>query len=281
MATLSSLILYPVKSCGGLSLQQATLTVQGLQHAGIGDREWAVVDPSGVCLTQREYPRMALIRPQLASDQLVLSAPDMPALQLPLARSTGGATLTVQVWEDQVLASDCGQQAADWFSAVLGVPCRLARFHPQAERAVSQTWSGGIAATTLFSDGYPLLLISQASLDELNQRLRQAGRAALPMNRFRPNVVVDGIEAFDEDYTETFALGEAMLKPVKPCPRCPMPSVDQDSGVVGPDPLDIMQSFRAKPELEGALCFGMNCLVLAGAGQVLRVGQQIEVTLAF
>jgi uncharacterized protein YcbX len=240
-----------------------------------------VVDPSGVCLTQREYPRMALIRPQLASDQLVLSAPDMPALQLPLARSTGGATLTVQVWEDQVLASDCGQQAADWFSAVLGVPCRLARFHPQAERAVSQTWSGGIAATTLFSDGYPLLLISQASLDELNQRLRQAGRAALPMNRFRPNVVVDGIEAFDEDYTETFALGEAMLKPVKPCPRCPMPSVDQDSGVVGPDPLDIMQSFRAKPELEGALCFGMNCLVLAGAGQVLRVGQQIEVTLAF
>lgn len=281
MATLSSLILYPVKSCGGLSLQQATLTVQGLQHAGIGDREWAVVDPSGVCLTQREYPRMALIRPQLASDQLVLSAPDMPALQLPLARSTGGATLTVQVWEDQVLASDCGQQAADWFSAVLGVPCRLARFHPQAERAVSQTWSGGIAATTLFSDGYPLLLISQASLDELNQRLRQAGRAALPMNRFRPNVVVDGIEAFDEDYTETFALGEAMLKPVQPCPRCPMPSVDQDSGVVGPDPLDIMQSFRAKPELEGALCFGMNCLVLAGAGQVLRVGQQIEVTLAF
>ncbi|MYN46603.1 MOSC domain-containing protein [Pseudoduganella sp. FT93W] len=281
MATLSSLILYPVKSCGGLSLQQATLTVQGLQHAGIGDREWAVVDPSGVCLTQREYPRMALIRPQLAGDQLVLSAPDMPALQLALARSAGDATLTVQVWEDQVLASDSGQQAADWFSAVLGVSCRLARFHPQAERAVSQTWSGGIAATTLFSDGYPLLLISQASLDELNQRLLRAGRAALPMNRFRPNVVVDGIEAFDEDYTETFALGEAVLKPVKPCPRCPMPSVDQDSGVVGPDPLDIMQSFRAKPELEGALCFGMNCLVLAGAGQVLRVGQEVEATLAF
>lgn len=281
MATLSSLILYPVKSCGGLSLQQATLTVQGLQYAGIGDREWAVVDPSGVCLTQREYPRMALIRPQLVGDYLVLSAPDMSPLQLPLARSAQGETLSVQVWDDQVLASDAGAPAANWFSTVLGVPCRLARFHPQAERAVSQTWSGGIAATTLFSDGYPLLLTSTASLDDLNQRLLLAGRAALPMNRFRPNVVVDGIEAFDEDYTDTFALGEVVLKPVKPCPRCPMPSVDQDTGVVGPDPLDIMQSYRAKPELDGALCFGMNCLVVAGAGQVLSVGQEIEVTLAF
>lgn len=281
MATLASLILYPVKSCGGLSLQQATLTVQGLQHGGIGDREWVVVDAAGICLTQREYPRMSLIKPALLAEQLVLSAPDMEALALPLAHDASAATLTVQVWDDQVLASDSGEQAAAWFSAVLGVPCRLARFHPQAERAVSQTWSGGIAATTLFSDGYPLLLTSTASLAELNQRLLRAGRAALPMNRFRPNVVVDGIEAFDEDYTETFALGEAVLKPVKPCPRCPMPSVDQDTGVVGPDPLDIMQSFRAKPELDGALCFGMNCLVLAGAGQVVSVGQEIEATLAF
>ncbi|MBY0556636.1 MAG: MOSC N-terminal beta barrel domain-containing protein [Burkholderiaceae bacterium] len=281
MATLSALILYPVKSCAGLSVQQATLSVQGLQHGGIGDREWAVVDAAGNCLTQREYPRMALIQPALASDQLILQAPGVAPLALPLARSDAAPDLTVQVWDDQVPAHDGGAAAAAWLTAVLGGPCRLARCHPLAQRAVSQTWSGGIAATTLLSDGYPLLVTSTASLDDLNQRLQRAGRTALPMNRFRPNLVIDGIEAYEEDYSALFELGEVALKPVKPCPRCPMPSVDQERGEFGPDPLDIMQSYRAKPELEGALCFGMNCLVVAGAGQLVSVGQEIFVTLAF
>ena len=101
------------------------------------------------------------------------------------------------------------------------------------------------------------------------------------MNRFRPNVVIAGIEAFEEDYTDTFQIGEVELKPVKPCPRCPMPSVDQATGEFGPDPLEILQSYRAKPELDGALCFGMNAIVTAGDGQLVRVGQEIEVALAF
>jgi uncharacterized protein YcbX len=106
-----------------------------------------------------------------------------------------------------------------------------------------------------------------ASLADLNGKLAAAGREAIPMNRFRPNLVIDGIEAFEEDYAESFQIGDALLKPVKPCPRCPMPSVDQATGEFGPDPLDIMQSYRAKPEVDDAVCFGMNSMVVAGDGE--------------
>jgi len=126
-----------------------------------------------------------------------------------------------------------------------------------------------------------MLVAGTASLDDLNQKLLAAGRQSIPMNRFRPNLVIDGIEAFEEDYAASFQIGEALLKPVKPCPRCPMPSIDQATGEFGPDPLDIMQSYRAKPELEGALCFGMNSILISGADQRVRVGQEIEVSLAF
>jgi uncharacterized protein YcbX len=126
-----------------------------------------------------------------------------------------------------------------------------------------------------------VLVIGAASLADLNEKLVAAGRAALPMNRFRPNLVIDGIGAFEEDYVEQFALGAAVLKPVKPCPRCPIPSVDQATGVPGDDPLDILQAYRRKPQLDDAVCFGMNCIVTAGAGERLSVGQSLDAVLAF
>jgi uncharacterized protein YcbX len=132
----------------------------------------------------------------------------------------------------------------------------------------------------MFSDGYPVLLAGQASLDDLNTKLVASGRDALPMNRFRPNIVVDGIEAFEEDYVGSFSAGDAVLKPVKPCPRCPMPSVDQATGLVGPDPLDILQAYRRKAVVDDAVCFGMNCIVTKGDGSRLFVGQQIDAELA-
>ena len=283
MPILSEITLYPIKSCGGISLQEATLTVTGLMTAQIYDREWMVVDGAGVCLTQREHPRMALITPSLKGSTLELRAPGMLRLEIPLdlPDPDQAPTLTTQVWDDTVLAYDCDDLSAEWFSQAIGVPCRLARFHAKAERAVSQKWTSGVAATTMFSDGYPMLVAGAASLDDLNDKLRHAGRDAIPMNRFRPNLVVAGIEAFEEDYVETFQLGDALLKPVKPCSRCPMPSVDQATGEFGPDPLDLMQGYRAKPELDGALCFGMNSILVAGEGQQVRVGQEIVVTLAF
>ncbi|MYN40615.1 MOSC domain-containing protein [Duganella sp. FT109W] len=283
MPTLSAITLYPIKSCAGIALQEVTLTSLGLMTEQIYDREWMVVDSHGACLTQREYPRMALITPTIKATTLELRAPGMLRLEIPLGLPdpASAPSLTTHIWEDTVLAYDCDALTAEWFTKAIGVPCRLVRFHANAERAVSTKWTGGLQTSTMFSDGYPILVVGSASLDDLNQKLVAAGRNALPMNRFRPNLVIDGIDAFEEDYADSYQLGEVVLKPVKPCPRCPMPSVDQATGEFGPDPMDIMQSYRAKPELEGALCFGMNAILIAGEDQLVRVGQEIEVPLAF
>lgn len=283
MPILSDIVLYPIKSCAGMALRQATLTGAGLMTQHIYDREWMVVDADGRALTQREHPRMALIVPTLKGDRMELRAPGMLRLEIALGLPDPelAPTLLTQVWDDQVLAYDCDELTATWISNAVGVPCRLARFHAKAVRQVSTKWTDGVASTTLFSDGYPILVTGSASLDDLNGKLRAAGRDAVPMNRFRPNLVIDGIEAFEEDYAESYRLGEALLKPVKPCPRCPMPSVDQATGRFGPDPLDLLQSYRAKPELDGAICFGMNSILIEGEGLQVHVGQEIDITLAF
>jgi uncharacterized protein YcbX len=283
MATLSELTLYPIKSCAGIALRAATLTRAGLMTDQIYDREWMVVDANGQCLTQREHPKMALIVPRLKADTLELRAPGMLRLEIPLGLPDPEETVAieVEVWEERLKAYDCDALTAAWFSNYLGVPCRLVRFHADAQRLANPKWTGGIEAPTLFSDGYPMLVIGAESLRDLNGKLRAAGRHELPMNRFRPNIVVDGIEAFEEDYVETFQLGAAVLKPVKPCPRCPMPAIDQETGQFGPDPMDILQGYRAKPEVDGAVCFGMNNILLAGEGQRVEVGQPVDITLAF
>lgn len=283
MPTLSAITLYPIKSCAGLLLQEATLTSLGLMTEQIYDREWMVVDVNGACLSQREHPRMALIQPALKATTLELRAPGMLRLEIPLGLPDPATapSLATRIWDDTVLAYDCDALTAEWFTKAVGVPCRLVRFHANAERLVSIKWTDGEQASTMFSDGYPVLVASTASLDDLNQKLVAAGRQALPMNRFRPNLVIDGIDAFEEDYADSYQLGDVTLKPVKPCPRCPMPSIDQATGEFGPDPMDIMQSYRAKPEVDGAVCFGMNAILIAGENQRVRVGQEIEVPLAF
>lgn len=281
MATLSEIIFYPVKSCAGISVPEALLTEAGLVVDGIGDREWMLVDGEGQFLTQREHPRMALVVPRMAGDVLELTAPGLAPLALATAQPAVAEARVVRIWDDSLLALDCGEASAAWCSHAIGAACRLVRFPANARRLASTKWTGGVEAPTRFSDGYPLLVIGAASLADLNDKLAAAGRAALPMNRFRPNLVIDGIGAFEEDYVEQFELGAAMLKPVKPCPRCPIPSVDQATGVPGPDPLDILQSYRRKPQLGDAICFGMNCIVTAGAGARLAVGQEVEAALAF
>lgn len=283
MAILTELNLYPIKGCAGISLREATLTKAGLMSEHIYDREWMIVDENGVFLTQRSHPKMALVSPRIKLETLELQAPGMLRLEIPLGLPDPDTapTIDVEVWGTKVKAYDCDETTAAWFSNAIGTKCRLARFHPHAKRLASAKWTGDIEAPTLFSDGFPVLVISQASLDDLNEKLTAQSRAALPMNRFRPNIVIDGIGAFEEDYTAELDFGDSALKPVKPCARCTVPSVDQATAEVGPDPLDILRTYRVDPKVDGGITFGMNAILVKGENQVLRVGQEVDVELAF
>lgn len=281
MATVSELVLYPIKSCAGLSVTEATLALDGLSANGVHDREWMIVTRDGLFLTQREFPRMATIAPRIEADELVVEAPGMPPVRLPLAHDAAAPTLEVLIWDEHVLAADCGENAAAWFSDAVGAPCRLVRFRPDVVRPKISPWTGGLPAAARFSDGYPILLIGQSSLDDLNAKLAKAGREKLPMNRFRPNIVVEGIDAFEEDFVAAFTDDDISLRPVKPCARCPIPSVDQATGIPGPDPLDILQTYRANARMDGAVTLGMNVIVEEGIGRTLRVGQELNAEFAF
>jgi len=284
MSTLSAIYFYPVKSCGGIALQHAEIGPLGLAL----DRHWMVVDAQGSFLTQRSHPAMACIRPVLDGSALVLQAPGMPTLQLD-ARGEDGAALTVQVWKSTLAALDQGTRAADWFSAYLGEAVRLVRFDPAVERLASSRWTGEYRAPTQFSDGYPLLVIGQASLDDLNARLAAKGAPALTMDRFRPNLVIDALEAYEEDFIDTLSFGEGAqqvrLKLIKPCARCPVPGIDQATGLRDPkwpdEPLDTLATYRANPRVDGGLSFGQNAIVIAGAGASLQVGQPCEWEFSF
>jgi len=281
MATISELVIYPIKSCAGLSVAQAMLCIDGLSAHGVYDREWMLVTLDGLFLTQREIPCMAMITPRIEGDTLTVEAPGQAPLVLPLAHDSNAPSIAVQIWEDRVPAADCGDAAAAWCSSAVKFPCRLVRFRPDVVRPTSTKWTGGTPAAARFSDAYPILLIGQSSLNDLNSKLIKAGRAPLPMNRFRPNLVVDGIDAFEEDFVAAFGAEGMSLRPVKPCARCPIPSIDQATGIPGPDPLDILQAYRANPRMDGAVTVGMNVIVADGIGHMVRVGQQLDAELAF
>jgi uncharacterized protein len=271
-ARLARLFVYPVKSCGGVELTEAVLTRAGLDL----DRAWMVVDAEGEFVTQREFPRMALVRPQLKHHDVVLRAPGMLALHL--AIDAVEAPMRVRVWDDEVPAYDMGDVAAQWFSDFLGAKLRLVRFDPEHQRLSSLKWTGGVEAPNLFSDGFPLLAVGQASLDALNARLAAGGHPPVGMERFRPNLVIDGLQAHDEDrlaWLRVAAEAPVLLKPVKPCARCPIPDIDPATGETGHAVGDALQAYRQDARLGGATTFGMNLIVLEGDEQVLRVGQAV------
>jgi uncharacterized protein len=277
---IGQLFIHPIKSCGGIAVDVAPLIETGFEY----DREWMVVDQHGDLVTQRELPRMALIQPTLRASDLVLRAPGMLALHLQLDAVEGDCR--VRVWDDTVDAFDMGDLAAQWFSDCLGQPLRLARFNPDVQRLASAEWTGAIAARTAFSDAFPLLVLSSASLAELNRRLAAAGHDAVTMQRFRPNIVIDGLtEANGEDFIDTLTVdsadGPVVLKLVKPCSRCTIPDVDPATAVPGHSVTDTMIAYRANARVGGALAFGQNAVIVAGVGHRLRVGASVQATLAF
>lgn len=285
-ASIAQLWIHPVKSCAGLSVQQAELTHTGLAW----DRTWMVVDAQGEFVSQRELPRMALIQPTFKLDQLVLRAPGMLALHLSLDGVE--APRRVRVWDDEVDAWDMGDLAAQWFSDCLGPDApadlkhlRLVRFDPEVRRLSSRQWTGERQALTQFADGFGVLVASTASLDELNARLAAVGQAPVDMRRFRPNIVLGGIESADEDRIGAWRVhtpdGVAALENVKPCARCPIPNVDPDTATSSPAVGHALQAYRQDPRLNGAITFGMNAIVLAGDGLILRVGQSVSADWSF
>jgi uncharacterized protein len=272
-AHITRLFVYPVKSCAGVEVREALLTEAGLDL----DRSWMVVDGEGEFVTQRELPRMALIRPQLKLNEVVLRAPGMLALHLQI--DAAEAPVRVRVWDDEVPAYDMGDVAAQWFSDFLGRPLRLVRFDPEHRRLSNLKWTRGAEAPNQFSDGYPLLVLGEASLALLNDKLAAAGGAPVGIERFRPNIVVGGIEAHDEDRVGTLqvaAEGEVALEPVKPCARCPIPNIDPATAEADPLVSDTLQGYRRDDRVGGAVTFGMNAIVTRGAGQLLRVGQAVR-----
>jgi uncharacterized protein YcbX len=288
-AVIAQLYIYPVKSCAGVAVQDSVLTETGLDL----DRAWMVVNEQHVFLSQRELPRMALIEPQLRSADIVLRAPGMLALHLQIDQVE--APVRASLWGSEVAAYDMGATAAQWFSDFLGVKARLLRFDPEYKRSSSLAWTGGIEALNQFSDGYPLLVTSEASLASLNVKLRGAGQAPVTMARFRPNLVLgdapglpagaSAVLAHDEDRLQNLRIdtdeAPVLLLPVKPCSRCPMVDIDPASASTSPAVSDMLQTYRQDARIKGALSFGMNAITLEGVGQQLRVGQRVTGRYAF
>jgi len=283
-ATIARLFVYPIKSCAGVELPEVLLTETGLEF----DRAWMVVDAQGEFVTQRELPRMALVQPTLKHMEMVLRAPGMLALHVAFDRVE--KPVRVKVWRDEVAAYDMGDIAAQWFSDFLSEPgkpqtLRLVRFDPEQKRLSNMAWTDGVEAENQFADGFPLLVTSEASLAELNDKLLAAGHAAVTMARFRPNIVLAGLEAQDEDRVETMhvatAEGQARLQPAKPCPRCPIPDIDPLTAVSSPEVNDMLRTYRANARVDGAITFGMNCIVLEGVEHLLKVGQSVDANYRF
>ncbi len=258
----SQLNVYPVKGLKGVTLDSAFATARGLEH----DRRFMVVDPGGHFLSQREFPAMATVWTQIAGDELRLAAPDCDEISLPLSPRSGEPVLAT-VWDSQCAAIAPSPEADRWLSEALARPCRLV-YMPDSTRRESKPRRAGPGHLVGFADGYAHLVISEASLEALNARLARP----VPMDRFRPNIVVAGCAAFAEDGWTDFEAGAAALRMAKPCGRCQVTTTDQATGeVTGPEPLATLSSWRMSPEF-GAQ-FGMNAVTVR-AGPV-RVGDAV------
>ncbi len=267
MATITGLFVYPVKSARGIVRSSVRVSATGFEW----DRHWMIVDAKGSFLTQRTHPQLARIVPEIATDSLHLSAPGMPVLQVPLAPV--GTALPVRVWDDRCIGLDQGTEAEEWVSRAVGHPVRLIRVAPSMARVASAKYAGSTPAPMAFADGYPVLVCNQASLADLNGRLP----APIPMERFRPNLVLEGLQPFAEDRIASLRIGNVTLRLVKPCTRCVIPSIDQQSGEPSTNPTPALRKFRFDRTLLG-VTFGENAVIEKGAGAAIECGTECEVT---
>lgn len=288
-AKISSIFIYPIKSCRGISVSQAPISPTGFQW----DRQWLVVNSKGRAYTQRVEPKLALVEVELPKDAftegweptkssyLVVRAPGMDALKVCLGKQCAKAD-GVSVWEWSGSALDEGDEAAQWFSTYLGKPSRLVRFNAASEtRAVDPKFAPGFKI--MFSDEYPFLLISQGSLNALNELLKES----VPINRFRPNILVDGCEPFSEDLWKDLRINGFKFQGVKLCSRCKVPTINQENGIAGSEPSETLKEFRSDKVLrpnkkqQGKVYFGQNLVckdsLTQGKGKAISVGDCVYV----
>ncbi|MFC5409817.1 MOSC domain-containing protein [Larkinella bovis] len=262
---LKEIWIYPIKSLGGISLTEAEVEPKGFRY----DRRWMLVKPDGTFLTQRENPVMALVNVELTDQQLRVYHRDRPddLLEISLHPETGEA-LTAYVWDHQAVDSRVvSQEADDWFSRLLGFPCRLVYMPEDSRRPVDPKYAR-LDDVVSFADGFPYLVISADSLDELNRRVEKP----LGMSRFRPNLVVQGVKPHDEDTWYRFQLGALTFYGVKPCARCVLTTIDPQTARKGKEPLKTLATYR---RLDQKILFGQN--VLAETTGTLRVGDPVTI----
>ncbi len=262
----TGLMIYPVKSLSGISLQSSEVDAMGLKY----DRRWMLVSPDGKFLSQRTLPRMALIKTALdAEGRLTLSMQGKRDLAVP---AESDATLPVQIWNDQVEANLVSKTCDTWLSDALGVACHLVYIADDVVRQCDLAYAKQ-GDRTGFSDGFPMLLISEASLQDLNERMQARSVDPVEMRRFRPNIVVSGCEAFAEDNWQNFTIANIPMRGVKPCSRCPIPTVNPDTGErTGSEPIATLSTYRK----QGAkVFFGMN-VIQQETGE-LRLGDKLVV----
>ena len=265
--TVQELHVYPVKSARGIAQSQVRLAATGFEW----DRHWMIVRADGMFLTQRTHPVLTQVVPQLAIDQLVLTAAGLSPLTLPLAPQGKGRP--VRIFRDACEGLDQGDEAAAWASQVLGEPVRVVRAPAAPARRASPEFAGPKPAPLTFPDGFPILVCNRASLDDLNERLAEP----LPMERFRPNLVLAGLPPFAEDRIASLEIGRIILTLVKPCTRCVIPSTDQRTGIRGLDPLPVLRTFRFDRELLG-VTFGENAIITRGQGESIVRGTECRIT---
>ncbi len=259
---LSEIYIYPVKSVGGISLQKAEVDSRGLRY----DRRWMVVDETGTFLSQRRFPKMATITAAMDEHRLRLSAPDMPDITVPL-KTPPVRQFEVRIWKDICLAYSCGTETGEWFSEILKLRCRLVYMPDESDRPADPAYSP-VKTQVSFADAFPFLIISRASLDDLNSRLKEK----LPMNRFRPNLVFSGTSAYAEDYWKLIRIGDVRLHVVKPCSRCVITTTDQKTGKTGREPLKTLATYR---KVGDKVYFGQNAI--QDNEGTLQVGYSLEI----
>ena len=268
--TLSGLVVYPIKSAGGIPAETWEVDDFGLRH----DRRWMLVDGRGRMISQRTHPRLALARPAIEGEHLVVRAGDQAPLVLPL-RPAPAVSASVTIWNDRCEALWQGEAAARWFSDLLRAEVSLV-YMPETTWRPADPRRAPAASRVSFADAFPFLLLSEESLGDLNRRMA----TPLPMNRFRPNVVIDGLDPFDEDHVGTIGVGGVVLRLVKPCTRCRVTTTDQATARVGVEPLPTLGEFRMDRKLDG-VTFGVNAVVVEGEGRPMATGAPAAIEYRF